>query len=147
MGLQIKYLLELNCVCPVPLNFARAFVALGSRVMEGAKIRMPSRGFYNGPDANSCGRGTKRERISCGALFYNVRHVARSAWCWSVKQDHQFLTKIFTQHQDSQLKNLGEISNYCNGRSPNIFWYSDYSFNSMHQLLEMWRGMPLREEK
>ena len=29
-GLQIKCLLELNCVCPVPFNSARAFVALGS---------------------------------------------------------------------------------------------------------------------
>ena len=31
------------CVCLVPLNSARAFVALGSRVVEGTKIRMPSR--------------------------------------------------------------------------------------------------------
>ena len=31
VGLQIKCLLELNCVCPVPFNSARAFVALGSR--------------------------------------------------------------------------------------------------------------------
>ena len=30
MSLQIKCLLELNCVCPVPFNAARAFVALGS---------------------------------------------------------------------------------------------------------------------
>ena len=54
VGLQIKCLLELNSVCPVPFNSARAFVALGSRVVDGTKIRMPSRGCYNGPDANSC---------------------------------------------------------------------------------------------
>ena len=48
-------------------------------VVEGTKIRMPSRECYNGPDANSFGGGTKRERISCGALFYNGRHVTRGA--------------------------------------------------------------------
>ena len=38
VGLQIKCLLELNCVSPVPINSARAFVALGSwLVMEGTK--------------------------------------------------------------------------------------------------------------
>ena len=42
VGLQIKCLLDLNCVCPIPLNSARAFVALGSRVVEGTKIHMPS---------------------------------------------------------------------------------------------------------
>ena len=30
-------------MCPVPLNSARAFVALGSRVVEGTKIRLLSR--------------------------------------------------------------------------------------------------------
>ena len=81
VGLQIKCLLELNCVCPVRLNSARAFVALGSRLAEGTNIRMPSRGCYNGPDANSCGSGTKRARISCGALFYNGRHVTPRGCC------------------------------------------------------------------
>ena len=33
-------------MCPVPFNLARAFVALGSRVVEGTKIRIPSRGCY-----------------------------------------------------------------------------------------------------
>ena len=43
------------------------------------------------------GSGTKRERISCGALFfYNGRHVTPRGCRWSVKQDHQFLTKIST---------------------------------------------------
>ena len=46
VGLQIKCLLELNCVCPVPFNLARAFVALGSRVVGGTKIGIPSRGCY-----------------------------------------------------------------------------------------------------
>ena len=46
VGLQIKCLLELNCVCPVPFNLVRAFVALGSQVVEGTKIRIPSRGCY-----------------------------------------------------------------------------------------------------
>ena len=43
VDLQIKCLLELNCVCPVPLSSARVFIALGSRVVEGTKIHMPSR--------------------------------------------------------------------------------------------------------
>ena len=33
----------LLCVCPFPVNSARAFVTHGSRVVEGTKIRMPSR--------------------------------------------------------------------------------------------------------
>ena len=38
VGLQIKCLLELNCVCPVSFNSARAFVTLGSwLVVEGTK--------------------------------------------------------------------------------------------------------------
>ena len=46
VGLQIKCLLEPNCVCPVPFNLARAFIALGPRVVEGTKIRIPSRSCY-----------------------------------------------------------------------------------------------------
>ena len=46
VSLQIKYLLELNCVCPVPFNSARAFVALGSRWWKVPKVRIPSRGCY-----------------------------------------------------------------------------------------------------
>ena len=41
VGLQIKCLLELNSVCPVPFNLVHAFVALGSRIVEGTKIRIP----------------------------------------------------------------------------------------------------------
>ena len=100
VGLQIKCLLELNCVCPVPLNSAHALIALGSWVVEGTKIRMPSRGCYNGPDANSCESGTKREGVSSGAPFYDGRLVTPRGCCCSVKQDHQFLTKISTKVYD-----------------------------------------------
>ena len=97
VGLQIKCLLELNCVsCSFKLSTCvrHSWVP----VVKGTKIRMPSRGCYNGPDANSCGSGTKRERVSSGAPFYDGRHVTpRGCYC-SVKQDHQFLTKISIEH-------------------------------------------------
>ena len=70
VGLQIKCLLELYCACPVPLNSARAFVALGSRGVEGTKIHMPSRGCYNGPDANSCRKwNQKRESLQWSSFL------------------------------------------------------------------------------
>ena len=50
-----------------------------------------------GPDANSGGSGTKRERVSSGAPFYDGRHVTPRSCCCSMKQDHQFLTKISTK--------------------------------------------------
>ena len=79
VGLQIKCPLELNCVCPVPLNSARAFVALGSQVVEGTKIRMPSRADTMDLMLTVVGSETKRERVSSGAPFYNGRHVTPRA--------------------------------------------------------------------
>ena len=96
VGLQIKCLLELNCVCPVPLNSARAFVALGSCMVEGAKIHMPSKAATMDLMLTVVGSGTKRERVSSGVPFYDERHVTPRGCCWSVKQDHKFLTKIST---------------------------------------------------
>ena len=96
VGLQIKCLLELNCVCPVPFNSARAIVALGSRVVEGTKIRMPPRAATMDLMLTVVGSGTKKERVSNGAPFYDGRHVTPRGCCCSVKQDHQFLTKIST---------------------------------------------------
>ena len=58
-------------MCPVPLNPAREFVALGSRLWKVPKIRMPSRGATKRTCANSVGSGTKRGRVSSGAPFYN----------------------------------------------------------------------------
>ena len=76
MGLQIKCLLELNCVCFVPLNSARAFVALGSRVVEGTKIRMPSRAATMDLMLTVVGVEPKeRERVSPGAPVYNGHQV------------------------------------------------------------------------
>ena len=70
VGSQIKCLLELNCVCLVPFNLARAFVALGSRVVEGTK-GMPSSGCYDGPDANSCWSwNQKRASLLWGSFFF-----------------------------------------------------------------------------
>ena len=81
MGWQIKGLLEFNCVCPVPLNFARAFVALGSRVVEGTKIHMLSRAATMDLMLTAVGSGTKRERVSSGAPFYDGRHVIPRCCC------------------------------------------------------------------
>ena len=63
VGLQIKCLLELYCVCPVPFNSARAFVALGSRLWWKVPTTYAVKGCYNGPVANSGGSGTKRENL------------------------------------------------------------------------------------
>ena len=71
----MKCLLELNCVCPVPFNSARAFVALGSRWWKVPNTYTIKGLLRKVPDANNCESANKRERISCGALFYNVRHV------------------------------------------------------------------------
>ena len=95
-GLQIKCLLELNCVYPVPLNSGRAFVALGARWWKVPNTYTVKGLLRKGPVANSCGSGTKRGRISSGAPFYNGRHVTPRGCCCSVKQDHQFLTTIST---------------------------------------------------
>ena len=94
--MQIKCLLELNCVCPVPFNSARAFVTLGSRWWKVPNTYTVKGLLRKVPDAKSCGSGTKREKISCGALFFNGRYVTPRGCCWWVKQDHQFLTKIST---------------------------------------------------
>ena len=95
-GKQIKCLLELNSVCPVPFNLARAFVALGSRVVEGTKIRIPSRGFYEKYLMLTVVGLEPKKRVSSRAPFYDGRHVTPRGCCCSVKQDHQFLTKIST---------------------------------------------------
>ena len=81
MGLQIKCQLELNCVYPVPFNSARAFVTLGSRVVEGTKIRMPSRAATMDLMLTVVGSGTKRERVSSGAPFYDGCHVTPRGCC------------------------------------------------------------------
>ena len=101
VGLQIKCLLELNCVCPIPLKSARAFIALGSRWWKVPNTYTVKGLLRKGPDANSCGSGTKRERVSSGAPFYNGRH-GTPRGC-SVKQDRQFLTKIST-HEEKAMR-------------------------------------------
>ena len=77
VGMQIKCLLELKCVCPVPFNSACAFVTLGSWVVEGTKIRMPSRAATMDLMLTVVGSGTKRERVSSRAPFYDGRHVTK----------------------------------------------------------------------
>ena len=69
MFLQIKCLLELNCVFPVPFNSSRAFVALGSRVVEGTKIRIPSRAATKIPVLTVEGV-ERKERESPVGLFF-----------------------------------------------------------------------------
>ena len=50
-------------MCPFPFNSARAFVALGSWLVEGTKYVLPSRAATNGPVANSGGSGKKRKNF------------------------------------------------------------------------------------
>ena len=83
-------------MCPVPFNSAHAFVALGSRVVESTKVRMPSRAATMDLMLTGVSSGTKRERVSSRAPFYDGRHVTPRGCCCSVKQDHKFLTKNST---------------------------------------------------
>ena len=71
MSLQIKCLLELNCVFPVPFNSARAFVALGSWLWWKVPNTYAVKGLLRkGPVANSCGTGTKkRENLLWGSFL------------------------------------------------------------------------------
>ena len=57
-----------TCVC-------RSWVPGGGRYQNTYAVKC----CYNGPDANNCGSGTKRERSSSGAPFYNGRHVTQGA--------------------------------------------------------------------
>ena len=68
-------------MCPVPFNSARAFVALGSRVVEGTKIRMSSRAATMDLMLTVVGSGTKRKRVSSRAPFYDRRHVTPRGCC------------------------------------------------------------------
>ena len=96
-GLQIKCLLELNCVCPVPFNSARAFVALGSRVVEGTKIRMPSRAATMDLMLTVVGVEPKEGESPVELLFImDATWPQGAAAVRFMKQDHQFLTKIST---------------------------------------------------
>ena len=82
-------------MCPVPFNSARAFVSLGSRLVEGTKY-VCRQGLLRIDLLLTAVGVENRGIISSGALFYNGRHVTPSVcWC-SVKQDHQFLNKIST---------------------------------------------------
>ena len=86
-------------MCPVPFNSARAFVALGSWLVEKGTKYVCSQGLLR-MDLLLTALGVEvRGRISNGALFYNGRHVTTRGCCCSVKQDHQFLKKISTNIQ------------------------------------------------
>ena len=94
-GLQIKCLLELNCLCLVPFNSARAFVALGSWLVKGTNY-VCRQGLLRMDLLLTAVGVENRGRFSSGAPFYNGRHVTPRGCCCSVKQDHQFLNKIST---------------------------------------------------
>ena len=70
VGLQIKCLLELNCVCVLFLLTQHVRSSLlgpgGGRYQNTYAVK----GCYNGPDANSCGSETKRERESPLELLF-----------------------------------------------------------------------------
>ena len=93
--MQIKCLLELNSVCSVPFNSARAFVTLGSWLVEGTKY-VCRQGLLRMDLLLTVVGVENRRRISSRSSFYDGRHVTPMG-CWnSVKQDHQFLNKIST---------------------------------------------------
>ena len=59
------------------------------------QIRMPSKGCDEKDLLLTVVGVEPKEGDSSGAPFYNGRHVTPRGCCCSVKQDHQFLTKIF----------------------------------------------------
>ena len=71
VGLQIKCLLELNCVCPC--SFKLSTCVRRSWVLAGGgryQIRVPSRASTKGTCSNSCGSGTKkRENLQWGSFL------------------------------------------------------------------------------
>ena len=65
-------------MCPVPFNSARAFVALGSWLVEGTKY-VCRQGLLRMDLLLTTVGVAKRGRISSGALFYNGRHMTQGA--------------------------------------------------------------------
>ena len=61
-------------MCPVPFNSARAFVALGSRLVEGTKY-VCRQGLLRMDMLLTAVGEEVRGRISSGALFYKGRHM------------------------------------------------------------------------
>ena len=86
--MQIKCLLELSCVS-CSFSLSTCVRREGTKyVCRQGLLRMDLLLTVVGVE--------NRGRISCGALFYNRRHVTvKGCWC-SVKQNHQFLNKIST---------------------------------------------------
>ena len=80
-------------MCPVPFNSARAFVALGSWLMEGTKYVCRQGLLWMDLLLTAVGV-EKREWISSWSSFYSGHHVTPMGCWYSVKQDHQFLNKI-----------------------------------------------------
>ena len=65
-------------VCLVPFNSARAFVALGSWLVEGTNY-VCRQGLLRMDLLQTAVGVENRGRISSGALFYNGRHVSPRA--------------------------------------------------------------------
>ena len=82
-------------MCPVPFNSARAFVALGSWLVEGTRY-VCRQGLLRMNLLLTAVGVEKRGRISSWSSFYCGHHVTLRGCWYSVKQDHQFLNKIST---------------------------------------------------
>ena len=80
--MQIKCLLELNCVCVLFLLTLLVRLSLlgpgGGRYQNTYTVKRVATMDLM---LTVVGSGTKRERISCGALFHNGRHVTPRGCC------------------------------------------------------------------
>ena len=81
-------------MCPVPINSARAFVALGSWLVEGSKYVCRQGLLQIDLLLTAVGVEQREEESSVVTLFYSGRHVTPRGCWYSVKQDHQFLNKF-----------------------------------------------------
>ena len=117
-----------TAVCPVPFNSARAFVALGSWLVEVTKCVCIQGLLWMDLLLTAVGV-ENRERISSGALFYKGRHVTPRGCWYSVKQNFYNLEVLKRLKDCSEEKNqiLARQCSYtlCNRSS----WNSKMSSN------------------
>ena len=115
-------------MCPVPFNSARAFDALGSWLVEGTNY-VCRQGLLRMDLLLTAVGVENREGISCGALFYNGRHVTPRGCCCSVKRDHQFLNKISTKELLYTKQSADDSRNFAQVAKTSIHQVrTDYGF-------------------
>ena len=95
--MQIKCLLELNCLCVLFVLTQHVHSSLSGPGWWKVSTMYAVKGCYEMDLLLTAVGVENRARISSGAPFYNGRHVTPRGCCCSMKQDHQFLNKISTQ--------------------------------------------------